>query len=59
MAMDPINLELFYHKLKAITEEMGIALSRTALSSYVKETQDFGTALCNRSGKFFACPVDT
>lgn len=57
--LDPIALELFRHKFNAITEEMGIALGRTALSSYVKETQDFGTALCNLEGKFFACPSDT
>ncbi|WP_306392261.1 hydantoinase B/oxoprolinase family protein [Telluria beijingensis] len=57
--MNPILLELMYHKFKATTEEMGIALGRTALSSYVKETQDFGTALCNLDGKFFACPFDT
>lgn len=59
MSMNPILLELMYHKFKATTEEMGIALGRTALSSYVKETQDFGTALCNLDGKFFACPADT
>ena len=58
MTLDPIVLELFRHKFSAITEEMGIALGRTALSSYVKETQDFGTALCNLNGKFFACPTD-
>lgn len=57
--LDPIALELFRHKFNAIAEEMGIALGRTALSSYVKETQDFGTALCNPEGKFFACPSDT
>lgn len=59
MQLDALTLELFLHKLNAITEEMGIALGRTALSAYVKETQDFGTALCNLNGKFFACPSDT
>lgn len=56
MSLDPVLLELMYHKLKATAEEMGIALGRTARSSYVKETNDFGTALVNAKGKFFACP---
>jgi N-methylhydantoinase B len=56
MSLDPVLLELLYHKFKSTTEEMGIALGRTARSSYVKETNDFGTALCNLRGKFFACP---
>lgn len=58
MALDPITLELLYHKLKAATEEMGIVLGRTARSSYVKETNDFHTALGTIDGKLFACPGD-
>jgi N-methylhydantoinase B/oxoprolinase/acetone carboxylase alpha subunit len=30
MALDPVLLEILGHQLRAITEEMGIALSRTA-----------------------------
>lgn len=59
MQLDAVQLELLYHKLKATTEEMGIALSRTARSTYVKETQDFATALVNAQGKFFAYPAVT
>ncbi|WP_137679843.1 hydantoinase B/oxoprolinase family protein [Aurantiacibacter suaedae] len=59
MQIDPITLELMYHKFKATTEEMGIALGRTARSSYVRETNDFGTALCDLNGRFFAYPQAT
>ena len=59
MKLDAVALELLYHKLKATTEEMGIALARTARSTYVKETQDFATALVNAQGKFFAYPAVT
>jgi len=59
MKLDPITLELLYHKLKAVTEEMGIVLGRTARSSYVKETGDFHTALGTPTGQFFACPGDS
>jgi N-methylhydantoinase B len=57
--LGPILLELLYHKFKATTEEMGIALGRTARSSYVRETHDFATALCSPSGRFFAYPAET
>jgi N-methylhydantoinase B len=59
LTLDPILLEILYHKLKATTEEMGIALGRTARSTYVKEANDFGTALCDARGKFFAYPATT
>jgi N-methylhydantoinase B len=59
MSLDPVTLELMYHKFKAATEEMGIALGRTARSSYVRETNDFGTALCDLNGRFFAYPQST
>ena len=59
MSLDPVTLELMYHKFKATTEEMGIALGRTARSSYVRETNDFGTALCDLNGRFFAYPQST
>lgn len=59
MTPDPIELELLYHKFKAVTEEMGIALARTARSSYVRETHDFATALATPAGRFFAYPSDT
>ena len=59
LSLDPVLLEVIYHQLKAATEEMGIALGRTARSTYVKEAADFGTALCGLDGKFFAYPATT
>lgn len=58
MTIDPVQIELLYHKFKAVTEEMGIALARTARSSYVRETHDFATALATPGGRFFAYPSD-
>jgi N-methylhydantoinase B len=57
--LDPVLMELIYHKFKATTEEMGIALGRTARSAYVRETNDFATALADLNGRFFAYPKDT
>jgi N-methylhydantoinase B len=57
MKLDPILIEILRNKLTAIAEEMGITLQRTGRTLYVKETADFGTALANLDGKFFAFPV--
>lgn len=43
MPLDPVLLEILGHKLRAITEEMAIARSRTARTTYVREAADFGT----------------
>jgi len=56
MKLDPVLLEILYHKVKAATEEMSITLARTARTTYVKEASDFGTALATLAGKFFAYP---
>lgn len=56
--IDATELEIVYHQFKALTEEMGITLGRTARSTYVKEAGDFGTALCGLDGKFFAYPAE-
>ncbi len=57
MKTDPVLLEILSNKVTAATEEMGITLQRTGRTLYVKETADFGTALANLKGKFFAFPV--
>jgi N-methylhydantoinase B len=57
MSLDPVLLEILRNKLTAITEEMGITLQRTGRTLYVKETADFGTAIADLQGKFFAFPV--
>jgi N-methylhydantoinase B len=53
---DPVQLEIFSHKVTAITEEMAITLQRSARTTYVKEAGDFGCALAMPSGRFFAYP---
>ncbi|MEM8663537.1 MAG: hydantoinase B/oxoprolinase family protein, partial [Pseudomonadota bacterium] len=54
--LDPVLLEILGNKTRAVTEEMGHALQRTGRTLYVKETADFGTALCDLNGQFFAYP---
>ncbi|WP_127522218.1 hydantoinase B/oxoprolinase family protein [Mesorhizobium sp. Z1-4] len=56
MKLDPITVEIFFHKFTAITEEMAITLQRSARTTYVKEAGDFGTALATPEGRFFAYP---
>ncbi|MEM1430449.1 MAG: hydantoinase B/oxoprolinase family protein [Pseudomonadota bacterium] len=55
--IDPVTLEILGHQFRAAAEEMGIALSRTARTTYVREAADFGTALATPSGKFFGYPA--
>ncbi len=57
MKLDPILVEIFFHKFTAVTEEMAITLQRTARTTYVKEAGDFGTAIANPDGRFFAYPA--
>ncbi len=54
--LDPVLLEIFFHKFTAVAEEMAITLQRSARTTYVKEAGDFGTALAEPSGRFFAYP---
>ena len=55
--IDPITLEILGHQFRATAEEMAIALSRTARTTYVREAADFGTALATPAGKFFGYPA--
>jgi len=55
--IDPVTLEIIGHQFGAVAEEMGIALSRTARTTYVREAADFGTALATPAGKFFGYPA--
>lgn len=55
--IDPVTLEILGHQFRAVAEEMGIALSRTARTTYVREAADFGTALATPEGKFFGYPA--
>lgn len=53
---DPVRLEIFSHRVTAITEEMAITLQRSARTTYVREAGDYGCALAMPSGRFFAYP---
>ncbi len=46
-----VELELFTNRFKAIAEEMGEMLRKTAVSTNVKERLDFSCALLNASGE--------
>ena len=56
MKLNPVTLEIMATKVAAVADEMGYTLQRTGRTLYVKETADFGTALANLKGKFFAYP---
>ena len=56
MRIDPVLLEILSNKVTSIAEEAGFTIQRTGRTLYVKETADFGTALVNLDGKFFAYP---
>ena len=44
MAVDPISLEIFKSLFISVSEEMGMALQRTAYSPNIKERRDFSCA---------------
>src|SRR3989442_853689 len=52
----PIELEVFGKIFGALAEQMGLTIVRTAHTTFVRETQDFGAALATRDGWFFAYP---
>ncbi len=57
MKLDPVQVEIFFHKFSAITDEMAITLQRTARTTYVKEAGDFGTSIATPEGRLFAYPT--
>jgi len=50
----PIRLEILWSGLLSITEEMSIALKRTAYSELVREANDFSCAIFDKSGNMLA-----
>lgn len=56
MKTDPIELEVFGKIFGALAEQMGLTIVRTAHTTFVRETQDFGAALATCDGWFFAYP---
>ncbi len=53
---DPIELAIFNNILGAIAEEMCATVERTAYTTFVKETHDFGAGIATPDGWFFAYP---
>ena len=49
-----INTEIFANLFRAIVNEMGWIIQRSAHTTFVKETLDFGTALVTPQGEQFA-----
>lgn len=53
-AVDPITVSVVQHRLRAIVEEMGEAMLRTAYSQILNSSRDFSTALCDPEGRLIA-----
>ena len=51
MKPDVVQLELFTNRFRAIAQEMGEMLRRTAISTNVKERLDFSCALLDAEGE--------
>ena len=49
--MIPVELQVIGSSLRAIAEEMGAVLVRSAFSSNIKERRDCSTALFDRAGR--------
>jgi N-methylhydantoinase B len=52
--VDPITVSVVQHRLRAIVEEMGEAMLRTAYSQILNSSRDFSTALCDLNGRLVA-----
>ena len=49
--LDPIKLEILWNGLRSITDEMFVALTRSAYSTNIKERRDHSTAIMDRAGR--------
>lgn len=49
-----VDLELFTHRFRAVVDEMGLLLRRSALSVNIKERLDFSCALLDAQGELVA-----
>ena len=54
MPVDAISLEVFKNMFISVSEEMGVALQRTAYSPNIKERRDFSCAVFDRKGQMVA-----
>src|SRR5206468_1937659 len=51
---DKVTLEIINNYYTAIAEGMAYTLERTAHTTFIKETGDYGTAIATPDGEFFA-----
>ncbi|MFD2182447.1 hydantoinase B/oxoprolinase family protein [Rhodoplanes azumiensis] len=49
-AFDPVTLEIYWSRLISIADEAAAGLVRTAFSTIVRESNDYGTVLMDRNG---------
>lgn len=54
MEIDPVTCEVLRNALQAIAEEMGVTLTRTALSPNIKDRRDCSTAIYTARGELVA-----
>ncbi|MGQ9512778.1 hydantoinase B/oxoprolinase family protein [Thermodesulfitimonas sp.] len=54
MGIDPVTLEVLRNALQSIAEEMGVTLTRTALSPNIKDRRDCSTAIYTVRGELVA-----
>lgn len=58
-SVDPVTLEVLWSRLRAIPQEMGVHLKRTAFSPVIKYAQDFSTGLFSWDGRLVSQGVYT
>jgi len=54
MQVNAVALSLFSHHMSAICEEMGAVLKRSAISTNIRDREDFSCALFNSKGELIA-----
>ena len=52
--MSPIDLEIYWNRLIAITDEAGATLKRTSFSTVVRESNDFAYVLLDPEARLVA-----
>lgn len=58
--IDPITAQVIAGALEGVTLEMGHNLTRMSYSSIIRESEDFGAAICDPFGRQLAeCPLST
>jgi N-methylhydantoinase B len=53
-AVDPVTVSVVQHRLRAIVEEMGEAMLRTAYSQILNSSRDFSTGIADAAGRLLA-----